>query len=144
MNSLFYHCHSLTRIDLPSNFIIKMTNLTAFFSDCHSLTSINLDNFHNTNPSIGLNMNYMFSGCYSLTSLNFLSSNNVSNSFNGIFFNCPNLTYVNFSFVNSSQTTNNLFNDNISEFGTLILNDKYYQKSLKNYKPPKNWTLILY
>ena len=170
MNSLFSHCHSLTRIDLPSNFIIKMTNLTAFFSDCHSLTSIDLSNFNNTYPSNSLNMNYMFrncyslkyinfsnivfcktnnmnymfSGCYSLTSLNFLNANNVSSNFDGIFFNCPNLTYINFSFVNNSYSNNRLFNDNISEVGTLILNVKYYTKSVNNYKPPKNWTLILY
>ena len=65
-------------------------------------------------------------GCYSLTSLNFQSSVSTSLIIDGIFYDCPNLTYINFSFVSSAVQPILLFNGNISNSATLILKKSFY------------------
>ena len=167
MNSMFRNCHSLERIDFPSNFVVKLSNLTSFFSNCYSLTSINLNNFDiskttnfksmfincysltsidisNFYFNTGVTIDYMFAGCYSLKSINFFSTNNIRANHYGIFFDCPNLIFANISFVNLSYSSNYIFNKNISKNGTLILNRKYYDSSLKQLKnfTYYNWTLL--
>ena len=68
----------------------------------------------------------MFSGCYSLTSVDFSKVNPKGAYFNKIFYDCPNLNFVNFSFCTYNGGTNQkLFNENISSHGTLILKKQF-------------------
>ena len=163
MSNLFYHCHSLESIDYP---IIanNIDNLTFFFSDCYSITSVNLQKFNITTSRFLQNMfrncynlknidfsifrftyntylKNMFSGCYSLTSVNFSKANSIDSSFDKIFYDCPNLNFVNFSFCTDSLGAYvQMFNENISSNGTLIL-----RSSLRNSNnlKPVNWILEL-
>ena len=170
MGHLFYNCHSLKAIDFTSNFIIRNDNLTFLFANCYSLTSIDMTHFdfsrtwyynsmfqncYSLTSIDASNFKFifynnqnqitnMFSGCYSLTSIDFLMDNYIPISYNGLFFNCPNLHYVNVSFITNLDSYN-LFSTNISSYGTLILNKEYNKTDAykKNVYPPKNWTLIL-
>ena len=166
MHTLFSNCHSLESIDYPITF--KLNNLSSFFINCYSLTSVNLQNFNTLKVSDFRNMFYncyklrsidlskivikdsasmenMTRGCYSLTSLNF--QNDVCNllSIDGIFYDCPNLNYINISFVRSTNINHLLFNGNISNGGTLILKRNFYNTRSSSFKEniPSNWNLIL-
>ena len=170
MGHLFYNCHSLTRINFPDNFIIRNSNLTYLFANCYSLTSIDMAHFdfsttwyynsmfqncYNLTSIDASNFKFiffnnqnqitnMFSGCYSLTSIDFSIYNNIPISYDGLFFDCPNLHYINISFITNLDSYR-LFNTNISSYGTLFLNKEYNKTDSykKNIYPPQNWTLIL-
>ena len=170
MGHLFYNCHSLTRINFPDNFIIRNSNLTYLFANCYSLTSIDMAHFdfsttwyynsmfqncYNLTSIDASNFNFifynnqnqitnMFSGCYSLTSIDFSIYNNIPISYDGLFFDCPNLHYINISFITNLDSYR-LFNTNISSYRTLFLNKEYNKTDSykKNIYPPQNWTLIL-
>jgi len=105
------------------------------FSNCYKLEFIDTPNF---NYQYTIRIANMFSGCYSLTSINFPISKSVSANFTGIFFDCPNLKFVNFSFVNNRNSVYRLFNENISDTGTLILKNNLYGTSCEGCVPP-NW-----
>ena len=166
MYNLFSDCHSLLSIDYPIPF--KKGDLYSFFINCYSLTSVNLQNFDTSNVYSFNNMFYncyklrsidlskfvikdsaslqnMTRGCYSLTSLNFQSSASIATRIDGIFYDCPNLSYINFSFVSSAIKTHLLFNGNISNSGTLILKRSFYDSSYSSFKEhiPSNWNLRL-
>ena len=165
MDSLFYHCHSLESIDYP---IIanNINNLTFVFSDCYSLKSVNLQKFNTTNSrylqnlfhncyslkSIDIStfrfrysptLSNMFSGCYSLTSVDFSKVNSNKVTFDKIFYDCPSLSFVNFSFCTNNGRLYNekLFNDNISSTGNLILNSSVFNSDTN--QKPDNWNLEL-
>ena len=161
MDSFFAHCHSLETINYPL-IITNINNLTAFFSDCYSLTFVNFNNFdtsrvnrfnymfrncyslNNINISKfkftnNADTRYMFAGCYSLTSLNFDNFESISLTYDGMFFNCPNLKYLNLSFVSSSGSYSSFFNGNISSNGTLILSARLFQDKEKYLKIPADW-----
>ena len=163
MAALFTNCNSLKIMDCPIT--VKYFNLSYFFSNCHSLTSVNLENFDtikatnfdymfsncyklefiaksNFNFQGTIRMVNMFSGCYSLTSINFPISNSVYANFNQIFFDCPNLKFVNFSFVKNTNSDYHLFNENISDTGTIILKNNLCYSSYTKYVPP-NWNVTL-
>ena len=168
MYNLFSDCHSLLSIDYPIPF--KKGDLYSFFINCYSLTSVNLQNFDTSNVENFQNMFYncyklrsidlsklviqkeanlqnMTRGCYSLTSLNFQNDARRLRAIDGIFYDCPNLNYINFSFVNVNVEIKNhlLFNGNISNSGTLILKRSLYEESNPSFKEniPSNWNLIL-
>ena len=113
----------------------------SLFQNCYSLTSIDASNFKFNNLDQITNM---FSGCYSLTSIDFSIYNNIPISYDGLFFDCPNLHYINISFITNLDSYR-LFNTNISSYGTLFLNKEYNKTDSykKNIYPPQNWTLIL-
>ena len=172
ISAMFAHCHSLKSITFDLKVTNKVSDISSFFDDCHSLTSVNLKNFdtskvndfsymfHNcydlktidiTNFKFKEkdNIKGMFSGCYSITSIDFSSVQPNYYLFDEIFFDCPNLNYVNFSFIRtftswySWEKSYYIFNENISESGTFIINEGYYNTYLKdlNKYPPKGWTL---
>ena len=172
IGSMFAHCHSLKSVNIELKITRKISSLYSLFSDCYSLTSINLKNFdtsnvndynnmfHNcynlTNIDISnfkfntnVNIKNMFSGCYSLTSMDFSKNEPNYCQFDEIFYDCPNLKYLNFSFLHYvryySTVNYYIFNENISSSGTLILNKDYYNDFLQNIKyiPPEGWNLIL-
>ena len=162
---LFNNCHSLKIMDYPL-YVHGIKNLTAFFANCYSLTSVNLKNFNTSQVS---NFNYMFyncynltsidissfnfrhsaytyymfSGCFSLTSMDFSNFTKTMLFYSGMFYNCPNLSYLDFTIYNA-QSTSLIFNSNISANGTLILDtnfNEYLVQRKINFKP-KNWKLI--
>ena len=139
MSYLFSHCYSLTSIDLSNFNTEKVIYFESMFSHCYSLKSINILHFNTKSFN---NIKYMFTGCYSLTSID-LSNFNRSSSYDYIFYNCPNLNYVNISSFSYHSNNNNMFNKNISSYGTLILDKNFYDKLIyyKNYIP-SNWTII--
>ena len=116
------------------------------FHNCYSLKSIDITNFK---ISQNANLKGMFSGCYQIKSINFSSINPNYYRFDEIFYDCPNLNYVDFSFIRvfpyyySYTPSYYLFNKNISKNGTLIINKNYYNKYLQelNIYPPEGWTL---
>ena len=67
MRALFYHCNSLTSLDLSYFDISKVTNTWEMFSNCISLYSLNLANF---NTSQVVEMLKMFSNCTKLIYIN--------------------------------------------------------------------------
>ena len=173
---MFARCHSLTSINFDIIINDKIRSLSSLFSDCHSLTSINFKNFDTskvnefdymfyncynlknidiTNFSINANANLkrMFSGCYLITSIDFSNIELNFYQFDEIFYDCPNLNYVDFSFIhvhpywylNFYKESYYLFNKNISKSGTLILNEECYYKYLEKLEiyPPDGWTLNL-
>jgi len=109
------------------------------FSNCYKLEFIDTPNF---NYQYTIRIANMFSGCYSLTSINFPISKSVSANFTGIFFDCPNLKFVNFSFVKDRNSNYKLFNKNISDTGTIILKNNLYGTSYTKYVP-SNWDVTL-
>ena len=166
MGSFLAHCHSLKSIDYPLTITRKLGNLTDFFSDCYSLTSINIDNFDTSNIYYyrnmfrncyslkniniskfkfvnGASIYHMFNGCYSLTSIDFSNCTHNRINYEGTFFNCPNLNYIDFSFAYNSAVYTPLFNSNISSNGTLILNRSLYNSQKKYMNIPSNWTVKL-
>ena len=176
IDSMFARCHSLTSINFDIIITDKIRSLSSLFSDCYSLTSINFKNFDTskvnefdymfyncynlknidiTNFSINANANLkrMFSGCYLITSIDFSNIEPNFYQFDEIFYDCPNLNYVDFSFIrvhpywylNIYKESYYLFNKNISKSGTLILNEEYYYKYLEKLEiyPPDGWTLNL-
>ena len=171
INSMFSGCYSLKSISFDIIVTNKVYSLDSFFSDCYSLTSVNLKNFDTSNVNNFSNMFHncynlknidisnfkfqrnanlkgMFSGCYSITSVDFSNINPDYYQFDGIFYDCPNLNYLNFSFLHYasySTLSHYIFNNNISKNGYLILNEEYYNKVLKdiNNYPPNGWTLNL-
>ena len=171
---MFKGCHSLKTLPFDITITNKVSNLSHFFSDCYSLTSVNLKSFdtskvndfsymfHNCYnlKTIDItnfvfdgsdNLKGMFSGCYSITSIDFSKVQPNYYLFDEIFYDCPNLNFVNFSFIRTLtywyfwEKSYYLFNKNISKSGTLIINEGYYNKYLKNLNiyPPEGWTLNL-
>ena len=106
MGFMFYHCHSLTSIDLSNFNTSNVTNMQEMFGYCSSLTSLNLSNFNTYNVT---NMDGMFDRCSSLTSLN-LSSFNTENvsDMDMMFCVCSSLTGLNLSSFNTSNVTDML------------------------------------
>ena len=165
MLSFLNNCHSLKDMNYPL-YVHESRNLTAFFANCYSLTSVNLKNFDTSKvsnfnymfyncynlKSIDISSfefknsaytNYMFSGCFSLTSMDFSNFTKVMLFYSGMFCDCPNLKYLDFTIYNA-YSTSLIFNSNISANGTLILGEAF-----KNYLNqsnikfcPSNWTLI--
>ena len=102
------------------------------FANCSSLTNIDISNFR---INTGSNIQGMFMGCYSLTSISFQKSLARLSVYSSLFFDCPNLTYVNFSFVSKESSYSSIFNKNISDHGVIVLNYDFYNKVYKNHIP---------
>ena len=164
ISGMFLHCHSLTSIDLTNFTIINQNNMNDVFSHCYSLKTIDLQNFNinannfesmfshcyslervifNNNKNINFNnVKKMFYGCYSLTSVDlsmFYDYASSSCTYTKIFYDCPNLNYVNIQGISITYNDNYMFNNNISSSGTLIINKEFYNKNQD--KVPSNWTI---
>ena len=163
ISGMFLHCHSLTSIDLTNFVIVYQNNMNDVFSHCYSLKTIDLQNFNmnaknfesmfshcyslervifNNNKNIKfLNVKKMFYGCYSLTSvdLSMFYDYDFSCRYTEIFYDCPNLNYVNIQGISITYNDNYMFNNNISSSGTLIINKDFYDNY--NNKVPSNWII---
>ena len=169
IKAMFSGCHSLKSIDYDLIITNNVDNLAYLFSDCYSLTSINLKNFDVSNSFSFENMFHncynlkaidisnfeifrqhsdlkgMFSGCSLLTSLDLSKLNTNSIDCDEIFYDCPKLKYVDFSFLRGYYKPDkfSLFNKNISQNGTLILKEEFYNNFFygNNEFYPNGWTL---
>ena len=142
MNSFFENCFSLSSINLEIFDTSLVEYFNGMFRNCYNLQKINISNFRFKS---GSNFENMFSGCYSLTSINFLNGATKISDYNRIFHDCPNLSYINFSFVNDSSYYyyRTLINENISDSGVIILNTGFYNKISIYQTFPSNWNITL-
>ena len=104
---MFYHCYSITSLDLSKFKTDNITNMSSMFYDCRALTFLNLSNFNTSNV---IDMGYMFRDCNSLISLD-LSSFNTQNvvDMKNMFFGCRTLTSLNLSNFNTQNLANMRF-----------------------------------
>ena len=104
MKNMFYHCSSITSLDLFTYFnTSKVTNMHGMFNSCFNLTTLDLSGF---NTSKVTNMGWMFYNCRGLTSLD-LSSFNTSNviSMEHMFCDCTDLATLDISNFDTSNVS---------------------------------------
>ena len=103
MSYFFYHCSSLTDIDLSSFNTQNVTDMSSMFYGCSDLTSLDLSNFNTENVTT---MAMMFSNCSSLTDLNLSNFNTEKARTMSFMFNgCSELSNLNISNFNTSHIT---------------------------------------
>jgi surface protein len=66
MSWMFYHCSSLTELNLSNFYTENVEYMISMFNGCTELTKLDLSNFNTKNVT---NMSGMFYDCYSLTEL---------------------------------------------------------------------------
>ena len=103
MSSMFYHCESLTSLDLSSFNTANVINMCEMFFDCESLTSLDLSSFNTAKVT---NMRQMFDYCLKLSSLDlsFFNTANVTN-IRQMFSMCRRLTSLDLSSFNTAKVT---------------------------------------
>lgn len=102
MEHMFYHCSSLTSLDLFTYFnTSKVTNMYGMFNSCFNLTTIDLAGF---NTSKVTNMGWMFYNCRGLTSLDlsYFDTSNVTDM-DSMFCDCTSLTTLDLSNFDTSN-----------------------------------------
>ena len=104
MNSMFYYCYTLEKLDLQNFNTTNVTNMRNIFHLCRNLTELNIQSFNTINVT---DMRYMFAECSSLTKLNIQSFNtsNVTNM-DGMFSRCSGLENLNLNNFNTEKVTN--------------------------------------
>ena len=103
MSSMFYHCSSLTSLDLSNFNTEQVTEMWYMFSGCYSLTWLNVSNFNTEQVT---KMNQMFRDCHSLTSLNLSNFNTRQvTDMEFMFYNCSSLKSLDLSNFNTEQVT---------------------------------------
>ena len=131
MESMFYYCSSLKKINFGNNFnTTNVTNMAYMFYKCSNLIKLDLKNFDTTNVE---DMGYMFSGCSSLTELdlqNFKTTHVWNMGF--MFSGCSNLK--NLKFGKDFKTKNVMYmQDMFSGCSSLK------ELDLKNFNTTKVW-----
>ena len=146
--NLFYNCRSLEEINFDITITSSCRDMKYLFYNCYALKKINI---YFSRLSADANLKGMFQGCYSLTSIDLSTGSTSSsylNSFDDIFYDCPNLNFIKFFKIEYSSCYNDiLFNKNISDNGTLFLSQKYHNCLIGNTNkniPPSNWTIENY
>jgi len=87
---MFFYCHALSSITLPTSWG-SVSNTSNMFSYCYALSSITLP----TSWGSVSNTSYMFFSCYALSSITLPTSwGSVSNT-SYMFFSCYSLKYIN-------------------------------------------------
>lgn len=138
MKNMFNNCSTLTSLDISKFNTSKVSTMEGMFHGCSSLKSLDLSKFNT--PLLNSIAN-MFRGCSSLTSIN-LSSFSVGNHLyyrEYVFYDCPNLIYIDISSFTSSITYDRLFNDNIGAKGEIKINKTILNK-IEKYVP-NGWKL---
>ena len=105
ISSMFRDCNSLVKIQTKFLDISNVKNMEYLFSCCYNLLEFDLSVFKNTNKVE--NMAKIFYDCNNITSLNFSKFNteNVKNM-GAMFYNCKKLKYINLKGVNTENVTN--------------------------------------
>ena len=108
IDNLFNGCNSLTSLKLPNFKDSKLTSMVNVFRGCQKLTPLDLSQIDTSQVK---SMDYMFSnfGDIALTSLDlsYFDTSSLVSSYN-MFYNSPNLLYINLSSFNTSKLTNAL------------------------------------
>lgn len=101
MGYMFYHCSSLSSIDLSAFRTTKVTDFEGMFSGCSSLKSLDLSRF--STPAAE-NTAFMFKDCSSLEALNLSSfdTSNVTQMYD-MFEGCSSLKELDISSFNTSK-----------------------------------------
>lgn len=101
MGYMFYHCSSLSSIDLSAFRTTKVTDFEGMFSGCSSLKSLDFSRF---STPVAENMAFMFKDCSSLEALNLSSfdTSNVTQMYD-MFEGCSSLKELDISSFNTSK-----------------------------------------
>lgn len=101
MNGMFDTCSGLTTLDVSNFNTSNVTEMEAMFADCTGLKSIDISNFDTRNVT---KMSSLFKNCSSLTSLDIskLNTDKVE-SMKWMFRGCSNLTSINVSTLNTGN-----------------------------------------
>ena len=102
MNSMFYNCISLIKIEFISIDTSKVKNMNFMFLECKSLEYIDFSNFDTSNVE---KMNGMFQHCSKLKEIKGINNINTSKvkSMNGMFEGCKSLEYLDLSNFDTSN-----------------------------------------
>ena len=107
IQSLFFGCMSLIKIDLSSFITTKVTNMDSAFYYCTRLLSLNLNNFDSTSL---VSANNMFAECWSLKEIY------ANNKFSpGSFVSTNNMFFKSFALVKVCMILNEKMLDNLEE-----------------------------
>ncbi|MBO5602299.1 MAG: BspA family leucine-rich repeat surface protein [Prevotella sp.] len=103
MRRLFYHCSSLTNIDLSSFNTENVKDMGYMFSSCSSLKNLDLSSFNTSNVET---MEGMFKNCHSLETINLSSfTGEKVMSIDGMFEYCESLKSICFNMFQTDQLT---------------------------------------
>ena len=107
IQSIFFGCMSLVKIDLSSFITTKVTNMDSAFYYCTRLLSLNLNNFDSTSL---ISANNMFAECWSLKEIY------ANNKFSpGSFVSTNNMFFKSFALVKVCMILNEKMLDNLEE-----------------------------
>ena len=141
MRNMFEYCSALISLDLSGWNTSKVTDMSDMFVGCSSLASVgNLSEWNTSNVT---NMVYMFADCHALTSVGDLSRWDTSKvtDMASMFADCSTLTSLNFSGWDTSKVTNmnNMFL-NCSKLQEITLgnNWKWIRTNSYGYLPAPN------
>ena len=104
MSAMFFHCSSLTSLNLSNFNTSAVTDMSAMFYGCSGLTELNVSNFNTSKVTV---MTVMFDECRSLTSLNISNFNTSAvTHMNSMFSGCSSLKELDVSSFNTSAVKN--------------------------------------
>lgn len=102
-SGMFYHCSSLTSLDLSNFNTSNVKDMESMFYGCSSLTSLDLSNFNTAKVT---NMSQICSSCPNLTTLDISSFDTTSAQFmNNMFISTINKLIIGPGFFNSTKLT---------------------------------------
>lgn len=104
MWQMFYHCKSLTSLDLKTFDTHNVSSMSYMFFGCNNLTYLNVSSFDTSNVG---NMMWMFAGCWKLTNLSVSNFDMHSvRTMLGMFSSCKGLTHIDVSHFNTENVEN--------------------------------------
>ena len=133
-NMIFLNCKSVTSLNINDFGTVKLKDAGSFFRGMTSLTSLNLSNFDMSQVT---DIGWMFASSTSLTSLDLscLHKNNIKVRVERLFWNCPNLEYINLNNTKFALANNSYF---ITAKKNLVIcnNDEGIIEEVKKYGCP--------
>ena len=103
MMCMFYHCKSLTSLDVSKFDTKNVEDMNGMFDTCSGLTTLDVSNFNTSNVT---EMEAMFAGCSNLKSIDIsnFDTRNVT-LIGSLFKNCSSLTSLDVSKLNTDKVT---------------------------------------
>lgn len=103
MICMFYHCKSLTSLDVSKFDTKNVEDMNGMFDTCSGLTTLDVSNFNTSNVT---EMEAMFAGCSNLKSIDIsnFDTRNVT-LIGSLFKNCSSLTSLDVSKLNTDKVT---------------------------------------
>ena len=135
---LFMGCTSLVNKSLSQVWIVSTKFMNHMYYDCRSLQNVIIEPYNSTldylYPTNLIDISYMFSGCSSLVSIDIkIKTKNIKN-YEGLFFNCNNLKFINITYFthnNLPDTKLTIFNDKFPLDAIIHMNRDFYTKIKK-------------